>query len=140
MCSFSNLTHRNVLMFVMSTVSLTLAFPLDLILNLLSAPSLFLFPHPSSLPFFPHQSDPSSLSLSLHQFLSLPPTGKRVLLCTMRNSCNREMLRPEQLIRDYDVLYLVSTYVHYCSSYITVIFMSLYFLYHYCIYVTILYT
>ena len=41
-------------------------------------------------------------------FLFLFITGKRVLLCTMRNSVNNEMLRPESNIRDYDVLHLVS--------------------------------
>jgi hypothetical protein len=32
--------------------------------------------------------------------------GKRVVLCSMRNSCNREMLRPEHMIRDFDPVWL----------------------------------
>lgn len=39
-------------------------------------------------------------------------SGKRVLLCTMRNSVNREMLRPEQNIKDYDTMYLVRPTIH----------------------------
>lgn len=33
-------------------------------------------------------------------------TGKRVTLCSVRNSCNRDMLRVDQKIRDYDVIWL----------------------------------
>lgn len=50
---------------------------------------------------WPYLSSSSSLS-----------SGKRVLLCTMRNSVNREMLRPEQNIKDYDTMYLVRSTVH----------------------------
>ena len=33
-------------------------------------------------------------------------TGKRVALCSVRNSCNRDMLRSDPTIRDYDVIWL----------------------------------
>ena len=71
--------------------------------------SLFLFLSSSSSTFqSSHLSDFRIIRLFFLFLLIHFCEGKRVLLCTMRNSCNREMLRPEQLIRDYDVLYLVS--------------------------------
>ena len=33
-------------------------------------------------------------------------TGKRVSLCSIRNSCNRDLIKPEQAVRDYDVIWL----------------------------------
>jgi uncharacterized LabA/DUF88 family protein len=32
--------------------------------------------------------------------------GKRVAVCSMRNSCNRDLARPDQMIRDFDVIWL----------------------------------
>jgi uncharacterized LabA/DUF88 family protein len=32
--------------------------------------------------------------------------GKRVAICSMRNSCNRDLVRPDAGIRDFDMIWL----------------------------------
>ena len=32
--------------------------------------------------------------------------GKRVAICSMRNSCNRDLVRPDVSIRDFDLIWL----------------------------------
>ena len=36
----------------------------------------------------------------------LPYLGKRVAICSMRNSCNRDLVRPDNNIKDFDMIWM----------------------------------